>query len=370
MTTAVLGKGAAKDFRLSSSFNGESANLDLIRAVAVLCVLFGHLVSFDREGSHEIAWHFAQMGVLIFFVHTSFVLMLSLERSVERFGYKYLFRDFYTRRFFRIYPLAIFCVLISYFTHGPSAHGLRFWTAKELISNLTLTTNLTYSDIMVGGLWTLPLELQMYLVLPVLFLFVRSRAVRYVALLWLISVPFALIQPEISQRLNTVSYAPCFVAGVLAWRLSLSAKRRVKGWLWPFAFVGTWTFFLIADREHDMIYRYLFCVALGFAIPYFEELRGAILTRPAHLIAKYSYGIYLSHLGAMMFVKQVDNPYRWPLFIVLMVCCPIAMFHLIEQPFIRAGQWIAANYRNRQPNAPVPEPAPSPFPVDNPEPGI
>jgi hypothetical protein len=45
-----------------------------------LCVFAGHLIEMPLQRHFEITWHVAQMGVLIFFVHTSFVLMLSLER--------------------------------------------------------------------------------------------------------------------------------------------------------------------------------------------------------------------------------------------------------------------------------------------------
>ncbi|HEX4749706.1 MAG TPA: acyltransferase [Bryobacteraceae bacterium] len=369
MLTSVLEKPESAASYRRSTFSGESTNLDLIRAVAVLCVFFGHLATYRHEGLNETAWHFAQMGVLIFFVHTSFVLMLSLERSVEKNGSNYLFRDFYTRRFFRIYPLAVFCVLVAYFTHGATANGEpRYWTPYQLISNLTLTTNLTYSDIMVGGLWTLPLEVQMYIVLPIVFLVVRGRAIWYAIVIWGASVPFALLQPHISERLNVLAYAPCFLGGILAWRLSRSVKRRVNGWFWPLAFVATWTFFLIADREHDMIYRYIFSLSLGLAIPHFAELKAGWFGRLVHLVAKYSYGIYLSHLGIMMFMGKVNEPYRWPLLVLLAVICPVAMYHFIEAPFISLGQRIARRYRGRESNKVLVQP--TPVSIENPEPGI
>ena len=47
----------------------DDPNLDLIRAVAVLSVFVGHLIG-------QSAWHLAQMGVIIFFVHTSLVSCL------------------------------------------------------------------------------------------------------------------------------------------------------------------------------------------------------------------------------------------------------------------------------------------------------
>jgi peptidoglycan/LPS O-acetylase OafA/YrhL len=101
------------------------------------------------------------------------VLMLSLERT-NLYGKK-LFAAFYLRRFFRLYPLSMFCVTCAMLLHrSPEiTNPVRHWKQSEYLSNMALTTNLTYSDNMIGGLWTLPLEVQMYLALPLLFLIGR-----------------------------------------------------------------------------------------------------------------------------------------------------------------------------------------------------
>src|SRR5215203_2216131 len=130
-----------------SHFRGDSPNLDLIRAVAVLSVFFAHLSGIVL-GPSELAWHFGQMGVLIFFVNTSLVLMLSLERS--RGEGAALVGDFYLRRWFRMYPLAVFCVTVALIVRGEAS-----WAVY--LSNVTLTQNLTYMPDLVRGLWTLPL---------------------------------------------------------------------------------------------------------------------------------------------------------------------------------------------------------------------
>src|ERR1039458_477393 len=62
-------------------------------------------------------------------------------------------------------------------------------------------------------------------------------------------VPLAILQVHTSARLNVLGYAPCFIAGVLAWKLSMSAKRRLPGWLWPFAFMATWPLFFAASQS-------------------------------------------------------------------------------------------------------------------------
>jgi peptidoglycan/LPS O-acetylase OafA/YrhL len=332
-----------------SSFKADSANLDLVRAVAVLCVFGAHLAEIAIGRRSELAWHFAQMGVLIFFVHTSMVLMLSLERARNEGAA--LFGSFYLRRFFRLYPLSVFCVTLAFVLSASPHTGelVRYWTPKELLSNLALTINLTYTDEMVGGLWTLPLEVQMYVALPFLYLACRDAPVRRVVALWLAAVALGMFQPHVSARLDVLSFAPCFVAGVLAWRLSRSTRRRLPGWVWPAAFAATWTVFLVATRDASMYYRWAFCLTLGLAIPWFQELRFQPLVQSTKLVAKYSYGIYLSHVGIMLFLfrRPLTAPARWSILAVLAILCPVAMYHLIEHPMIQAGQKAAARLFRR-----------------------
>jgi peptidoglycan/LPS O-acetylase OafA/YrhL len=108
-------------------------------------------------------------------------------QSMERLGLegRALFSTFYVRRWFRIYLLSIFCVLSVYaFGIAPGIDQVpRSWNVKELFANPSLMQNLFYADSMVGGLWTLPLEVQMYVALPVLFVVFCNRP-----LSWLFSL--------------------------------------------------------------------------------------------------------------------------------------------------------------------------------------
>lgn len=96
------------------SNRSPSANLDVLRSIAVLLVLVDHLTRHfyrDRYGA------LGTFGVLLFFVHTSLVLMYSMQRSGLR-GLP-LFRDFYLRRFFSNLPAQLTCGLGSGRTEGP-----------------------------------------------------------------------------------------------------------------------------------------------------------------------------------------------------------------------------------------------------------
>ena len=269
--------------------------------------------------------------------------MLSLERT-KHDGVA-LFCDFYLRRFFRIYPFSAFCVTVAMILAVSPELGnpIRHWTWSEYFSNITLTTNLTYTDNMVGGLWTLPLEVQMYVTLPFLFIFSKTRSIFFVILLWATFIPLAILQIHTSGRLNVIGYIPCFMAGIIAWRLSLSVKRVFSGKLWPFAFLATWPLFFFATHENDMYFRWLFCIGLGLVIPWFSEIHFRPLNVAAHFVAKYSYGIYLSHIAIIQWSLQLSAPLAVKIIVlaVLSTLIPITVFYLIERPMIIIGGTLA-----------------------------
>ena len=85
----------------------DLANLDLLRSVAVGLVFVGHMMGMMRIRGLGDVGHF---GVLLFFVHTSLVLMLSMGRLGLSGGR--LYTAFMVRRIFRIYPLSVLTVLL------------------------------------------------------------------------------------------------------------------------------------------------------------------------------------------------------------------------------------------------------------------
>ncbi|MGH9692964.1 MAG: acyltransferase family protein, partial [Bryobacteraceae bacterium] len=148
-----------------------SSNLDFLRALAVLLVLGSHVLlvfGFPWEGTAIGAA--GRLGVLLFFIHTSLVLMMSLARLEKSRGG--LAARFYIRRAFRIYPLVIvtiFAVVTLQIPKSPVT-GFHVPDAEELWSNLLLIQNVTGARSLLSPLWSLPYEVQMYLALPLLYL--------------------------------------------------------------------------------------------------------------------------------------------------------------------------------------------------------
>jgi peptidoglycan/LPS O-acetylase OafA/YrhL len=269
--------------------------------------------------------------------------MMSLERS-QTAGVS-LFTNFYIRRFFRIYPLSAACVLVVFATHLNLHQSSIYhvWTWKELLANLLLIQNLVYVKDMIFVLWSLPLEVQMYIFLPFLFLLAARCSIRTLYVIWFASVIIGIVQPHISGRLNVLSYAPCFIPGVIAWRMIPKCAVKLPGGLWPLGLAASTVVWWFADRQHGMYFRWAFCVLLGATIPFFAEYSSQWLRAICKTVAKYSYGIYLSHLFSMTLAFMlIRNRFaEWSAFCILSFVLPYLMYHLIENPGIRLGKIVA-----------------------------
>lgn len=328
---ATEAAGAALSGLPGRAMKPADANLDFLRAAAVLCVFCSHAWIIAARQSSELLHHVGQLGVIMFFVHTSYVLMGSLERS-RLWGWPRV-AEFFVHRAFRIYPLAIVCVLVAAALPGAA------WTPRQLLANLTLTQDQFFEESMVGGLWTLPLELQMYCALPFLFMALRRRPAWWALGAWLLVLPLAQVRPEISGRLLVLDYAPCFLPGLIAWRFG--RRGVLPGWLWPVAVFLAALPWVLSDGN-QMGPRWITCLLLGLAIPWFGELSAPWLNRASHVVAKYSYGIYLTHIAALMVAfRSLDGlPFaaQAAAFAAMAVAFPYLAFHLVEQPMIAVGK--------------------------------
>jgi peptidoglycan/LPS O-acetylase OafA/YrhL len=337
--------------------NHESSNLDLLRSWAVLFVVCFHTVLlFERihyidkqrlGGLHSIG----NWGVLIFFVHTSLVLMLSLERQQNRLPEKPLYVPFLIRRVFRIYPLSIFVVLFVVFSRIPVGDiiGGRFVSVfpgwPGVIANLGLVQNLTLTPSVIVPLWSLPYEMQMYLILPALYLLIRKvRNVLPIFVLWLIAF-FAALRFDHVNPLGDPTFigvVPFFLAGVIAYRLTKVGSLRLPGWLWPIAVVLITLLYL---REPSPKRGWECTLLLGLTLPQFKEISNVAVKYVSKLVARYSYSIYLGHFACIWLAFQACAQLpMWIRFCVLVASISLSsflMYHLIERPMIRLGAKLA-----------------------------
>jgi peptidoglycan/LPS O-acetylase OafA/YrhL len=331
----------------------ENANLDFLRSFAVLCVVFGHLTHFfniDQAGSIPLGG-LGALGVRIFFVHTALVLMLSLER--EALKSTILFVPFMVRRCFRIYPLAMTVILLlSVFRIPQAALSPGYFTGwnfdgGDLLANLFLVQNLSFRVPILGPTWSLSYELEMYLFLPLIFLILRNvrslwRFGGFVAVL--LACSYVVVQHSTTP--NVAAYVPCFLAGIVAYQFREYDSHKLPAWLWPGFVIGIGVAYLNSGLTH--IDTLCACFLFGIAIPAFTSLSSHWITATSKVIAKYSYGIYLTHFFAIWFAfeKLSGAPLfsRILVFLTLAITLPVLFYHSIEEPMIRVGKKVAQLY--------------------------
>jgi peptidoglycan/LPS O-acetylase OafA/YrhL len=333
----------------------DSSVLDFLRATAVSLVLVDHILEIGRFTA--IRWYAQRlgwMGVILFFVHTSLVLMFSLERT--RATGASLVKHFYLRRAFRIYPLAVVVILIIVSFHIPVASiqwQIEALPPAGIVENLLLVQNLFYTPGVLGPLWSLPLEVQMYVLLPFLFWMVGrgSRLGSAVALV-LLFVALALVQPYVTNRANVLQFAPCFMGGVIAFCLMRRRAATWPFWTWTIALAGSMAGYLVLAARFPGVEPMALSWALGLVVgsvaPNLKDTQSQIIRRLSALVAKYSYGIYLTHMLAfrIAFVRIFPTHYAAGIVLGLALTVPMAFlaYHLVESPFMEFGSRLAARF--------------------------
>lgn len=340
----------------------ESPNLDFLRSAAVLFVVGVHVL-FVHEQRHSqyvnglgIFHSIGQWGVLIFFVHTSLVLMLSLERQRLRWPGKPSYIPFLTRRLFRIFPLSIVVVLFVTILKLPVAYltGGRFMAAhlrwEGIAFNLLLLQNLTHTDSVIVPLWSLPYEMQMYLFLPLLFVLICSpRYAWSIPCLWCAAVFFGSHGGWVERNgiPDLIIYVPCFIAGVIAYKLTKTWNLHLPAALWPLVLGILTLWYLMNPTPQRAWYS---CAILAIAIPQFKEMTNRTICKIAQTIARYSYGIYLVHFICIWLAFQafdsVSAWQRWAILPTTLSILSYLIYHLVEKPMIRRGERVSSVLRD------------------------
>jgi peptidoglycan/LPS O-acetylase OafA/YrhL len=346
-----------------------SANLDFLRSLAVLLVVGFHLAKFFNWRFISLrVTDFGLLGVMLFFVHTTLVLMFSLARQRSKSNGP-LFLPFMVRRFFRIYPLAILVVTFVYIFRIPSdlqfgSFGLLQQNWRNLIANLLLIQNVTIQKANPGPLWSLPLEIQMYLVLPSLFVLASRLKSSWGAILFwwsFVALWFSLgfstgmlplseggIRSPAEALLKLTRFVPCFLPGVIAYK-HWGRPRVLPGFLWPLFLLVCCTTFVLFSGSQPIQAGWFICLGIGLGACLFQELHEGFVSRIARWIARYSYGVYLVHYFAIwfgfVFSRSTNIGLQIAIFAATLVSLPVFLYHTVEAPLIAMGIRISERLR-------------------------
>ncbi len=359
----------------------ELVALDFVRLVAILQVVFIH--SWQDFGAVvfgskfvDIASHGAR-GVDLFFFHTAFVLTLSFMRQEGGLHFTAanavkMWTSFMCRRFFRLAPLLILCVLLL-------ADASCRWSEK--LAYISFLNGWTPLCTVRSPLWSIAVEWQLYIFLPLIFFVQDKNFWRRILWVAFIGFGFSAVYRYVffeeathyfhSQGLgymayqNLMNYWPHVTAGIAGayFYLHLHQRKiwrhpscRLLGPLCTLAFLGLWIGLASFSRVFEV--RLYMGIFLWLALPLI--LIGVCASRPlwpcgavraVASIARWSYSIYLFHIVGIVWVEKLnlfwmDSPIFSALsnYVLLFVGLAIVgelCWRFIEKPGIRLGKKIA-----------------------------
>jgi hypothetical protein len=156
----------------ANSSRRRNQSLDLLRGIAILMVMLAHCALATTSvvpGLAAAAGKYGQFGVELFFIVSGYTMMLTFGDRVDLAAAG----AFYIRRAFRIAPL-FWIALVAYLaiTKG---EGFREWAPDGVsTSDVVLTffflhwTSVTAFNSVVPGGWSIAVEMQFYLLFPLI----------------------------------------------------------------------------------------------------------------------------------------------------------------------------------------------------------
>lgn len=293
-------------------------NFDLIRLFAAFQVVILHMNGHLKISSPGSWWQgFLECirpfpGVPIFFAISGFLIFASYDRNQS-------LRKYFKNRFLRIYPLIfvatiVTTILLIIFSTGKlplKSLGIWFFGQITLFQYYTPDA-LRYFGVGTpnGALWTIPVELEFYLLVPILYFL--NKKIGNISLLVLAACSFAFYTfiphssiPIVFKKLFEVSilyYLLHFMVGVLLYLHFNEIKKYLenKGLLWLGVYI---VFFLVFDRYlglyHDLYSPNLVGVIADIILAASVLSLAYTKTGLSRKVLKdndYSYGVYVIHM--------------------------------------------------------------------------
>jgi peptidoglycan/LPS O-acetylase OafA/YrhL len=331
-------------------------NFDLIRVAAALQVLLFHSAFHLRI---SLPWWLAPLeqlhGVPIFFAASGFLISASYERGM---GLQRYIRN----RVLRIYPglwLIIFCTAVVLLFFGQ----LDLWEPQAAIWLVSQAAGIIYTPASMhgfgfgsynGSLWTIPIELQFYVALPLLYWVGRKcqNVTWLLVVVWGVSLVLAWIWLQHSLghsetrwdkvfRYSLLPHLHIFVFGILLHRLKLYASAAIRGkgllWLGGYLLLAT----AMPESATAVVVKNLLLGLTTLSVAYSWPGTARTMLKGYDV----SYGIYIYHgLIVNIFVElNLQGKFSYlSAVVVLTLVCSFVSWIVVERPVLRFKTTAAA----------------------------
>lgn len=334
--------------RIEGAIDINNNSFDIIRVLCTYIVFFGHFITHfevDSPGLFFVAYFVR--AVPVFFLFSGFFTSASIE--------KYTTKEFYIRRFFRIYPAMWICIIINTiiiiitYSSFPSFKDFVIYLSSQFTVGQFYTGSWLRGygvGVPNGALWTISSDIQFYIIAILIAKIMKNKSLK----VWLITVgSFALVSLGIGQ-------CEAFIPAIL--------YKIIMVVIVPYMYI--FLFGMMVYYHKDKIIPFLAdkwilisCLYIGWSLmpshitQYFQGVRYNVITTlllmclvialgyafGKHRVKNdYTYGFYLYHMVVInfiyhMFIKKIDQPW---IFISLLIISSVVIFIMgfISQKYV------------------------------------
>ena len=315
---------------------GKISDIEILRGFAILLVLITHvfinLIPLKTETLRTMRLYLdgGWTGVDLFFAISGFVITKSLlsntNHSDENPNYLSFVKRFWVKRVFRLLPSAwfwiVFTLLLNYFFNKSNAFADMGNNIDFAISAIFFFANYQFYEVIMAGqhagpfmiYWSLSLEEQFYIALPILLFFFRKH---FVSLLIAI-ILFQMLQDR-SLSLMKFFRTDALCLGVLLCIAqqhvsykNLEPKFLANRLLQPIVLLTCISALILLGSEafkvpHKLAFIAIVSIFLVWIGSYGKGYinLGGLLNKAFIWLGSRSYGIYLLHLPAFLATREI-----------------------------------------------------------------
>jgi peptidoglycan/LPS O-acetylase OafA/YrhL len=316
-------------------------NLDSIRFYAAFIVYLSHSLAGLINNNNNFLIDFfnrlfcnGNLGVSIFFTLSGFLITYLLLNERDLYG-KVFLKKFYIRRTLRIWPLYYLILIFSFVIYPTfkSLSGGVFHTDSNIFFHITFLSNFDlinlYSNVkLVSTLiqnisWSVSIEEQFYLLWPLLFIFFKKSKIIYGIIIILIfslifkvkiNLNYGLLHYHTLSNIFQLGIGGLFAALI---NYNLSFRKIIENASSKFTFILILIFIiLIGFGEYIFDFKYgnvIINVAISILIGLIILVQCFSTNNKinfssfkfANKWGKYTYGIYLLHPIALIFLENL-----------------------------------------------------------------
>ena len=322
-------------------------NFDILRLILSFFVFFAHWNILTVQNMTNGLFHLSGYSVDAFFIVSGFLIFWSYDNNQNK-------KDFYIKRFFRIFPLYGFLILIQTIFFIIYSNGSVIEIVKYFLSNIIFLNFFSYSvgdlfshlsiNAINGSLWTLKNEVFFYILVPYIFILYKKIGYKFLFFLYIVSVIYMFIIDYIGIAKLLVQFPSqlrLFIVGILLY-LFFDYIREKMHFVYLLIAIISIYYFYDSNYFRFTIYPFLLGVLVIYLV-YF--------IKPIQMSFDFSYSFYILHFPVIQLVLFFDiNPSNQiisfiSIFTVILILSYFSEKY-IEKKFIKLGKNIISRKKN------------------------